>query len=126
MAATDWIAGYEFTVLIQGVQYPFARASYKPSAKMINRSNSKYSPGFVINKAGIKSLTFTASGPYKEGELPIGIGNEYTWTYKPSGANLGFIFLGVVETITHANDVEDGPTMEITVQNSQDFGVLVG
>src|SRR5262245_9316398 len=126
MAASDWIAGYELTVTIQGVQYPFARVSYRPSAKMINRSNSKYFPGYVINKAGLRSLTFTASGPFKEGELPIGIGYEYTWIYKPSGANVGFSFLGVVESITHANDVEDGPTTEVTVQSTDQFGVLIG
>lgn len=125
MAADDWLAGYELSVAVGGQTYPFARVSYRPSAKMINRANSKYSAGFMINKAGIKSLTFTAGGPYKEGELPLAVGEEYTWLYKPAAGHVGFTFLGVLESMTFDNNVEDGPNVDVTVQNSADFDPVI-
>jgi hypothetical protein len=123
VAASDWIAGSELAVTIGGVDYPFKTVKYAMKSKMINRANSKYSPGFAINKAGILSLTFSANGPYKQGEIPLAIGGEYEWYFSPASSHAGFPFLGVVESLEFDDDVEDGPSLAITVQNSEDFGV---
>lgn len=124
MAASDWDPGYELTVTIEGTDYPFKNVTYGLRSKLINRSNSKYHPGYVVQRAGIRSLTFSASGPYKQGEVPLVIGHELQIVYKPASAHVGFSFLGIVESIDHRNDVEDGPTTDVTFQSTDTIDII--
>jgi hypothetical protein len=110
-------------VTLGGVEYGFKTTSLSAKAREIDRSNSKYQSGFEITKPGSLKLTFTASGPYREGETPIQIGAEYAFVYKIFAAHVGFPFLGGVIDITYDNDVTDGPTMSISVTNTDEFEV---
>jgi hypothetical protein len=124
MAQSDWAAGYELIVTIDGVAYPFATVDLERRARIINRANSKYTPGYEVNRSGLKGLTMTVEGPFKEGEAPIEEGEEYTWIYKPTTASVGLSFLGIAETVRHSNDVEDGPRLTVTIRAQSDFDTV--
>lgn len=125
MAASDWLAGYEVVFERDGVAYPMRVASASFDAKMINRSNSKYSAGYTVNKAGVKSLTLNVQGPYKQGEAPISVGAEETFSLKPSGSSVAMEFLGVISNVKFDDDVEDGPSVSFTIQNSEEFDPVI-
>lgn len=125
MSQTDWSAGYEFTVEIDGVEYPFAKADLGMTAKEINRSQSKYDPGFLVIKAGQKALTLDLEGPWKPDEAALEVGAEYTWTYRPYAAHLGYEFIGLILDISHHNDQEDGPRANVKVKAQSDFDPIM-
>jgi hypothetical protein len=125
VAQSDWVAGSELSVTIDGTAYPFKSVRWNPKAKMIDRANTKYSPGFRVRKSGLKEGTFTAEGPYKEGEVPVEVGEEYTFLAKPSEANVGFEVLLLVEDMTFSDDVEDGPNLSITLQTQGEFNPVI-
>jgi len=125
MSQADWSAGYEFSVTIDGVAYPFAKVDLGMTAKEINRANSKYDPGFSVIKAGIKGLTFDLEGPWKPDEAALEVGAEYTWLYYPYAAHLGYEFLGIILDISHQNDQEDGPRMNVKVKAQSDFDPIM-
>lgn len=125
MAQSSWLAGYEFVATIDGVQYPFKNVSYKITAAAINRSNTKYTPGYSVKRSGIKSLVFTGSGPFREGETALTIGGEYTFILKPATAHVGVTWLGLILDITFDDDAEDGPNMSISVENQEDFDPIM-
>lgn len=77
MAVGDFHVGYEFTVLIGGIAYPFKAVDVEGAAKMVNRANSKYAPGFDIKQSGNKSMTIELEGPYNSAEVPLTLGNAY-------------------------------------------------
>jgi hypothetical protein len=105
------------------VAYAFKNVTYDVKAREIDRSNSKYQPGYEITKPGSVKLTFSGTGPYRAGETPLSVGNEYTFVYKIYAAHAGFSFLGGVISISYDNDVTDGPNMSIQVTNTSDFEV---
>jgi hypothetical protein len=121
VAMDDWPAGYELTVTVDGIQYPFASIDYNQSARPIDRSNSKYEPGYEITKGGSKKLKFSADGPYHKDEVPLTVGEEYECEYKPYDSHIGFPFVGTLLNINHKNDVNGGPNMAIEVENSEGF-----
>lgn len=121
MAASDWPAGYELFVSAGGTEYGFKDVDIDRTAREIDRSNSKYSPGFEITKAGACKLVFSANGPWRDGETPLVLQGEYTWIYRPFAAHAGITFLGQIVSIKDTNDVLDGPKMSIKVVTSEDF-----
>lgn len=125
MADSDWVAGYEFVVMIAGTAYPFATADLDMTAKEIDRSQTKYTPGYEVTKAGKKKLVFDLEGPYKAGEAPLTLGNEYTWNYKPYASHAGFEFVGLILGIKHTNDEDDGPKMRVSVKAQSSFTAVI-
>lgn len=118
----DWVAGCDFTVDIDGTAFPFKTISVHPTANLLNRANSKYSPGFQVRKAGIKSMSISGVGPYRKGELPLVIGGEYTVNPKPDATHAGFETLMLLEDFEFSSDQEGEPNVSVTFQNQQSFG----
>jgi hypothetical protein len=125
MSQSLWLAGSQMVVTIDAVEYPFRVARWEPKAKMINRSNSKYSPGYEVKKGGVKTGTITCEGPYKEGEAPLEAGEEYTFVIKPVSTHVGFSVVVVIESLQFSDDVEDGPNVSVTAQTQSDFNPII-
>jgi len=113
------------SVTIGGAQYPFKVCRWNPKAKMINRSNSKYSPGFEVKKSGVMTGTMRFEGPYKLGEAPLAIGGEYSCTIKPTGTHVGFTAVMLIEDMEFEDDSEDGPHLNVTAQTQADFSPTI-
>lgn len=125
MAQSDWPAGTEMTVELDGTEYPFKTVSVNPKVNLINRSNSKYTPSYRVKRAGQLDLTITADGPYREGETALVPGNEYTVTVKPTAAHVGYEAVMILEDAEFSDDVEDGPNMRATFQVQSTYTLVL-
>lgn len=125
MPAADWPVGYEMVVEADGVAYPVKDVKIKRSGRQVDRSNSKYEPGFEITVVGACKLTMTFNGPWVDGEAPLVIGGEYTWRYRPFGAHVGISFLGQLADLEDSNDTLDGPKMAGEVVTSGAFDLAM-
>lgn len=121
MAQSDWTAGYELIVTVDGVRYPFKTADVEASAKEINRANSKYDPEFEVIQGGQKSQSLTAEGPYRQGEIDLSVGAEYDVTVQPTAAHPGYTATYVLLSRKFSDDVEDGPKVSCTFKTQASF-----
>ena len=125
MAQSDWQSGTEMVVTVAGVQYPFKTCSHNGKATMVNRSNSKYTSRFGVKIAGQKNATFTAEGPYREGEVPLILGNEYTVETLSSANHVVASMVAILADFNYSNDVEDGPNLAVTFESQGEFNTSV-
>ncbi len=116
MALLSGKTGY---VNVGGVPFRFGKWDLTMSAGTPKANNFIDAP-YEIYVSGLLGAKLTCSGPYDAGNMPLTIGNVYTWV-------LGFtpgIFLTVVAVLNNlhpTNDVEGNPQVEIGAQVSGSF-----
>lgn len=112
-------SGITGSVEVDGVEQPFGKWDIAYKANLVDRKSFK-TRGMPRRADGQKDFTLNLEGRWDTDSTPLTIGQEYVFTCNVDDDN-GVEVTARVESMTPANDMEDGPLLKVTALASDDF-----